>query len=536
VRKKNTPKHQGPQPDKIATLVQGLLAELGEDARREGLVKTPERVAAALRYLTSGYERDAKDVLNDALFVEEYDEMVVVKDIDVFSLCVPSKQIVNAVDGAKPARLVTVGDRLWTVDHGEMKETTVTHVASRKTRDVVRVRTEGGRFEVTPDHPVMTDAGWQEAQALRAGDRVEWIRPKTLCRRPFMPQPGYAVGYVIGAIASDGSIQDGRRICLTVRKREFAEKFRAMLTEAFPGASPRIEAVEVPSGFLQRDVPAYRVRVVSRAIGEKLCRWLGVAERGARSKTHSFEFPRVVTSSKEMMQGFLDGYCDGDGYPIPQGRFIVSGNTKFLQALGAYLETPVGAAGSGCGRVYVSNRWDRAGWFGKHGFHQESEFYVPTDSTWVSVSDVEKLPPAKKPHTVYSFRCEPYPTFLVAGHLTHNCEHHLLPFIGKCHVAYMPAKKIVGLSKIPRLVEMFSRRLQVQERLTTQIANTLNESLQPRGVAVVMEAVHLCMIMRGVEKQNSKAVTSAMLGAFRDRPETRAEFMELIKSGRGLQI
>jgi GTP cyclohydrolase I len=116
------------------------------------------------------------------------------------------------------------------------------------------------------------------------------------------------------------------------------------------------------------------------------------------------------------------------------------------------------------------------------------------------------------------------------------CEHHLLPFIGKCHVAYMPGRKIVGLSKIPRLVEMFSRRLQVQERLTTQIANTINEVLQPRGVAVVMEAVHLCMLMRGVEKQNSKAITSAMLGSFRDRPETRAEFMDLIKSSRGLQI
>jgi GTP cyclohydrolase I len=116
------------------------------------------------------------------------------------------------------------------------------------------------------------------------------------------------------------------------------------------------------------------------------------------------------------------------------------------------------------------------------------------------------------------------------------CEHHLLPFFGKCHVAYMPRKKIVGLSKIPRLVEMFARRLQVQERLTTQIASTLNEVLQPRGVAVVMEAVHLCMVMRGIEKQNSKAVTSAMLGAFRDRPETRAEFMELIKARGGLQI
>ena len=116
------------------------------------------------------------------------------------------------------------------------------------------------------------------------------------------------------------------------------------------------------------------------------------------------------------------------------------------------------------------------------------------------------------------------------------CDHHLLPFFGKAHVAYMPKHKIVGLSKIPRLVEMFSRRLQVQERLTTQIATMLNEVLQPRGVAVVMEAIHLCMLMRGVEKQNSKAITSAMLGAFRDRPETRAEFMELIKAGRGLQI
>jgi GTP cyclohydrolase I len=115
------------------------------------------------------------------------------------------------------------------------------------------------------------------------------------------------------------------------------------------------------------------------------------------------------------------------------------------------------------------------------------------------------------------------------------CEHHVLPFFGKAHIAYMPSRKIVGLSKIPRLVEMFSRRLQVQERLTTQIAHTINEVLQPRGVAVVIEGLHLCMLMRGVEKQNSKAVTSAMLGAFRDRPETRAEFMELIKS-RGVSM
>jgi len=109
------------------------------------------------------------------------------------------------------------------------------------------------------------------------------------------------------------------------------------------------------------------------------------------------------------------------------------------------------------------------------------------------------------------------------------CEHHLLPFFGKCHVAYIPTSKVIGLSKIPRLVEVFARRLQVQERLTNQIADTIRDTIHPLGVAVVMEATHLCMSMRGVQKQNSFAVTSAMLGAFRDQGRTRMEFLELIK-------
>ena len=109
------------------------------------------------------------------------------------------------------------------------------------------------------------------------------------------------------------------------------------------------------------------------------------------------------------------------------------------------------------------------------------------------------------------------------------CEHHLLPFFGKCHIAYVPRRHVIGLSKIPRLVDVFSRRLQIQERLTNQIAETLLEKIDPLGVAVVCEATHLCMSMRGVEKQNSFAMTSAMLGVFRENARTRMEFLELIK-------
>lgn len=114
------------------------------------------------------------------------------------------------------------------------------------------------------------------------------------------------------------------------------------------------------------------------------------------------------------------------------------------------------------------------------------------------------------------------------------CEHHMLPFFGKVHVAYLPQKKVIGLSKIPRIVDMFARRLQIQERMTQEIAQTIQEAVEPLGVGVICEARHFCMMMRGVEKQHSGAMTSAMLGAFRDRKETRDEFLSLVSHRNGL--
>jgi GTP cyclohydrolase I len=117
-----------------------------------------------------------------------------------------------------------------------------------------------------------------------------------------------------------------------------------------------------------------------------------------------------------------------------------------------------------------------------------------------------------------------------------QCEHHLLPFFGKAHIAYVPQGKVIGLSKLPRIVDVFARRLQVQERLTRQIADAITEAINPQGVAVILEAEHLCMMMRGVQKQHSATVTSAMLGVFKTQLQTRNEFLSLVRTGRGSQL
>ncbi len=428
---------QDPDHAAIAANFQNILKLVGEDPSREGLLKTPMRVAKSLDFLTSGYRKSPDEILKQAIFHEQTDEMVVVRDVELYSMCLPSNQLVNAVSGAKRAGRVEVGDSLWTLVDGRVEQTVVVGVSKRPARELVEVETDGGSFRATPDHPVATSEGWVEAKDL-GGRVIEWTNPKQLCRDRYKVRAhDWSFGYAVGAMASDGTV--GKRcISLVVNEENFAR-------------------------------------------------------RGT-------------------------------------GDMIVSGNIPFLEEVAEVIDarfTPRPDLPTSA--LYVSDRWDESGWHGKHGFRQEDHRTDLIESSFVRVKNVTRVAAdGKKPFSVYSYTCDPHPTFLVAGHLTHNCEHHMLPFFGKAHVAYIPDGKIVGLSKIPRIVDAFARRLQVQERLTVQIASALNDALTPRGAAVVIEAKHLCMMMRGVEKQNSFATTSCMLGEFKHDPKTRAEFLNLI--------
>jgi GTP cyclohydrolase I len=173
-----------------------------------------------------------------------------------------------------------------------------------------------------------------------------------------------------------------------------------------------------------------------------------------------------------------------------------------------------------------------SGWFQRHGFGQDDYSTDLAESQWVEVQSVKQV--IGESHTVYSFKCDPHPTFLIGGHLTHNCEHHLVPFHGVAHVGYIPNShgKVTGLSKLARLVDLYAKRPQVQERLTSQIADAIMRKLEPRGAIVVIEAEHLCMAMRGIRKPGARTTTSAVRGLLKSSASSRAEALDLIKGRR----
>ena len=262
------------------------------------------------------------------------------------------------------------------------------------------------------------------------------------------------------------------------------------------------------------------MRVVSSFLADLIRQYVGGDAHHMRQS-----FPHVVTQDDEILQGFIDGYVDGDGFRRKDrnASIVVSGNTEFLEefasVVGARFTPDTKQPAS---KLYISDHWRT-----KHGFRQDDHQTALQESQWVNVLDVVAEPAeGNKPYTVYSFKCEPHPTFLVGGHLSHNCEHHLLPFWCDVSVGYIATDAVLGLSKFGRIAKKYAHRLQLQEQLVHQIADEVEQVTGSPNVAVLAQGEHLCMSMRGVETP-AIMKSSVMRGVFFHSPTARQEFLSL---------
>ncbi|MFE1442840.1 hypothetical protein [Streptomyces sp. NPDC058739] len=320
----------------------------------------------------------------------------------------PSKQLVSVVGGCRQARNVEVGSKLWSLDGTRTVQTTVVEVATVKAREVVDVVTDRVTFTIAAEQQLLTAEGWAAAVDA-AGGTLAWTHARKLCRERLTIRPGFEFGYLVGATCADGTVGKNY-VSLVVNEEQFAARYAACLTEA-TGLPARLESVTRPSGYLKREVPGFRVRVVSSYLADAMRQYVGGDAHHMRQ-----QFPRVVLRDIETFSGFLDGYIEGDGFRHKtwDGSTVVSANVPFLAELarliGArFTPRPEGSVSA----LVITDRWQARG-----TFLPEHHPLEPIESAWVEVRDVRRRrAEGAKPFTLYSYRLDPYPGFLVNGHV-----------------------------------------------------------------------------------------------------------------------
>ena len=522
----------------IKNAVTDIMTVLGLDLSDDSLAETPKRISKMyVDELYAGLDYENFPKITTIENKMEYDTMLLERHIAVKSTCVPGKQVINAVGKKKFASEMTVGDKLWTLCNGVPVQTTIEQISTHIAKSLVRVTLSNGTsFRVTPDHPLKIKEGWIEAKDS-LGEKVERVNPQTFCKDTFEFNICKELGYFLAVVAAECSVQQDRRICLETENEEVADDFIYAIKKVF-GKKANKEQILKPSSFTGKKIKQFRVRIVSSQIAKRTLRMLGIpfGVVGCRSKTFRFHLPEICTHYYSVWRGFIEGYLatDGTHYVSDKAEYkrIISANENFIEELCDFLKkrVPKGrlshVSTRPCYSVGVTPAEHTHEWFRKHGFSKEEFSLDLGESSFVEVVSIEEI---NKPTKVYSFKCKEHPTFCINGVLTHNCEHHFVAFMGEAFVAYIPNEKVIGLSKINRIVEFFSRRPQVQERLTEQIFHTLCYLLETENVAVVIKAAHFCVKLRGVEDVNSDTITSRLGGAFLEKEKLRDEFYQAIK-------
>ena len=514
-----------------------IMGVLRLDITDDSLVETPRRIAKMyLNEIFWGLDYKNFPKVTTIENKMQYNQMLLETNIAVKSQCVPGKQIINAVGKKKFAREMAVGDKLWTLCNGVPVQTTIEQISTHTAESLVRVTLANGTsFRVTPDHPLKVKEGWVEAKSS-LGKKVEYVNPHTFCKDTFEFNICKELGYFLAVVAAECSVQEDRRICLETENEEVVDDFIHSVKVVF-GKSINKETILKKGSFTGKKIKQFRARIVSSQITKRTLKMLNIpfGTIGCGSKTFKFHLPEICKHYYSVWRGFIEGYLatDGTHYVSDKTEYkrISSTNENFIEELCTFLKkrVPKGqlsrVSTRPCYSVGVTPTEHTHEWFRKHGFPKEEFSLDLGESSFIEVVAIEEI---NKPTKVYSFKCKEHPTFCIKGVLTHNCEHHFLPFIGTASVAYLPATKVIGLSKINRIVEFFCRRPQVQERLVEQIFHTLCYILDTPDVAVVIRAGHTCVKLRGAEDVNSETQTSRLGGAFLDNDRLRNEFYQSI--------
>lgn len=465
-------------------LIEKLLQELGEDPNREGLTETPARVMKAWKFWCSGYDQDPAEVLK--VFEdggEGYNELVFQGGIPIYSHCVVGSTFVETPRGRVPIQYLEDGDWVYTVDPETLDLALVRCVNPRMTRakaQLVRVYSDNDTVVCTPDHRFLThNRGWVEAQHLLNGDSVVSLYRSTA-------KIGVGEYYPTVLAAHPGKRRWGNDRILIQGKEESILEHRFVLQMDRDGRKER-DTVHHIDEQVWNNVPE-NLEKLSVTEHNRIHRRLAVHNTPG---TPEFEKRKEAAARSS-------------GRPEVTAKRSAS----------------------------VSAYWDRLK-ADPQAFEKKREAMregIRTSGRNHRIIGVEKVPWRED---VWCMNIPGTETFFANGMAVHNCEHHMAPFFGVAHIGYIPKGRIVGLSKLSRVADIFARRLQVQERLTTQIADALLEHLQPRAVGVVIRARHMCMESRGVQRSGTVTYTSALRGEFLEEPETRAEFLHFVRRADG---
>ena len=459
-----------------------FLEFVGEDPNREGLLETPKRMAKAWKFWTSGYGQDPDSVFKEfSDGGEHYDEMVLLDPIPFFSHCVVGSTFVETPKGRVPIKYLNDGDWIYTVDP-ETKELGLVRCQNprltRKDAELVRVYSDNDSVLCTPDHRFLThNRGWVEAQNLQTGDSVV-----SLYRS--LNDSGHV--NLIASRATRWADQNGAIKIDNEVKGIHEHQFVFGITNNLPirGQNGRTRPIHHKNERKWDNQPLNLEKLSIHLHNEKHKRFNG--ENNIRGSENYEKRKRGAAESS--------------------GREEVK--AKRSASVKAY--------------------WDKV-----RSNPQVYEERCKQTSEGIQLSGrnhkIIGVEPVEWKEDVYCMNVPGTQTFFANGMAVHNCEHHMAAIFGEAHIAYIPNQKIAGLSKFARLVDIFARRLQVQERITFQIADAIEKNLQPLGVAVFIKATHFCIASRGVQKVGTSAKTSALRGVFKEKPAARAEFFSLLK-------